>query len=44
MNKKNEYFIKIKENIVFVKGKTEDNWPVVIPGKIANMITLETQK
>jgi len=25
MNKKNEY-IKIKENIVFVKGKTENNW------------------
>ena len=36
MSKENEY-IKIKENIVFVKDKTENNWRVVIPEKIVMM-------
>jgi len=43
MNTKNEY-VTIKEKIVFVRGKTENNWRVVIPGQIANMITQETHE
>lgn len=43
MSKENEY-IKIKENIVFVKDKTENNWRVVIPEKIVHMLTSETHE
>lgn len=43
INTKNEH-VTIKDKIVFVKGKTENNWRVVIPGQIANMITQETHE
>lgn len=43
INAKNEY-VKLNENIVFVKGKTENNWRVVIPGQIANRLTQETHE